>query len=282
MRTHTEQPGVLQNASIQVSLCLLYIFACGRAAIHEQHKGRSGPKFSSGWPGEFLVQHPTVSGRAAALRGQAKQPSKALGVTAWPGCARRDAVCLVQAYAAMQGSVAGVHVAQAHLYKPFRRSIQSRWCSTHTLQLQPLPVKPLRRNSPARAAMRLLVAGLCVASVSAGHQTHGPINERKIPGLTHSGYLTVDPVAGSKLFYMFYEAQERADAEQPPICLWLQAGTSPQLFLFSALQASTITHTNHMVALKVQHNCDALHAMIFIGTRSRTARDMGSSVLARQ
>lgn len=152
-----------------------------------------------------LVQHPTLSGQAAALRGQA--------------------------YAAMQSSVAGVQVAQAHLHKPFRRSIQCRWCSTHTLRLQPLPFKYLRQHSPAGAAMRLLVAGLCVASVSAGHQTHRPGIEHKIPGLTYSGYLTVDPDAGSKLFYMFYEAQERADAEQPPICLWLQAGTSPQLLI---------------------------------------------------
>ena len=132
----------------------------------------------------------------------------------------------------MQSSVAGVQVARAHLHEPFRRSIQTGWCSTHTLRLQPLFFSSLRQHSPAGAAMRLLVAGLCVASVSAGHPAHGPGNEHKIPGLTHSGYLTVDPDAGSKLFYMFYEAQERAGAEQAPICLWLQAGTFPQLFTF--------------------------------------------------
>ena len=131
----------------------------------------------------------------------------------------------------MESSVAGVQVARAHLHKPFSWSIQSRWCSTHTLRLQPVPFRSLRQHSPAGAAVRLLLAGLCVASVSAGHQTYEPGTEPKIPGLTHSGYLTVDPDAGSKLFYMFYEAQEHDETEQPPICLWLQAGTSPHLFI---------------------------------------------------
>ena len=134
----------------------------------------------------------------------------------------------------MLGSDSGAQVAQAHLHVFCRQSSTFPRCSAHTLQLQPRSFGCIRRHIPPGAAMRLLVAGLCVASVSGGQQTHGHCSERghAMPGLTHFGYLLVDPDAGSKLFYMFYEAQERAGAEQPPICLWLQAGPPPHLCKF--------------------------------------------------
>ena len=169
----------------------------------------------------------------------------------------------MQAFADMKGSSAGVQVARAHLHKPFTHCSNAFRCSTHKLRPQPPSFSSFRRNIPARAAMRLLVAGLCVASVSAGEKAHGPGTERgrSIPGLTHSGYLIVDSDAGSKLFYMFYEAQECAGAEQAPICLWLQARTSPSLFiafgpkrhLFIALGQREYTHLDRRGVADMQY-----------------------------
>lgn len=106
--------------------------------------------------------------------------------------------------------------------------------TANLLRSQPPLAVLFKQQAPVRAAMSLLVAGLCVASVqSAPSQSQELLNTEKkslFPGLAHSGYLPVVPEDDSKLFYMFYEAQEGGLAEETPIMLWLQVyhySTSP-------------------------------------------------------
>ena len=132
----------------------------------------------------------------------------------------------------MQGLAPTMQTFNAWLPRPCRGAgLMTR----QPLRSQPPLAVLFKQQAPVRAAMSLLVAGLCVASVqSTPTQSHGPQNaahKSLVPGLAHSGYLPVVPEDGSKLFYMFYEAQEGGHAAEAPIVLWLQVGLYPPVIL---------------------------------------------------
>ncbi len=128
----------------------------------------------------------------------------------------------------MQGLAPTMQTFNAWLPRPCRGA---GLMTGQPLRSQPPLAVLFKQQAPVRAAMSLLVAGLCVASVqSTPIQSHGPQNaaqESLFPGLAHSGYLPVVPEDGSKLFYMFYEAQEGGRAAEAPIMLWLQVDLYP-------------------------------------------------------
>ena len=83
-----------------------------------------------------------------------------------------------------------------------------------------------RRGGVGRPAGSVPTVGLLVAAAAAWLSTtgnaapdYGPLKAR----IASSGYLAVDPAAGSKLFHVFFEA-EVPRGNHTPIILWLQVG----------------------------------------------------------